>query len=79
VWRQEVDPERINVSVKETEAIAKWFSSASALYMLWLNSGEYEEYAKARLLNPNGQINKEGRKIAKDLSKRIPTQLWILS
>lgn len=74
--RREVDPERISLSMEETEAIARWFSTASALYRLWLHSGEYEKYAKARLLDPLGEINTEGRKIAQDLSRKIPTQIW---
>ncbi len=74
--RREVDPERINLSLEETEAIARWFSAASALYRLWLHSGDYEEYAKAQLLDPFGEINREGRQIAKDISSKIPTQLW---
>jgi predicted nucleic acid-binding Zn ribbon protein len=74
--RREVDPERISLSSTETESIARWFSSSRALYRLWLNSGEYENYAKARLLDPNGQINREGRQIAKQLSTKIPTLMW---
>jgi hypothetical protein len=74
--RREVDPERINLSMEETEAIARWFSAASALYRLWLLSGEYEEYAKARLLDPLGEVNTHGLKIANDLSGKISTQMW---
>jgi hypothetical protein len=74
--RCEVDPERISLTMQETESIARWFAVASALYRLWLNSGEYEAYAKECLLDPNGQVNKEGRAIAQSLSAKIPTQLW---
>lgn len=75
--RKEVDPERLKLTVEETEAIAGWFSPASALYRLWLDSGEYEEYAKARLLDPNGQVSQDGLKVARMLSARIPTRLWL--
>lgn len=74
--RREVDPERISLTSDETEAIARWFSAHSSLYRLWLDSGEYENYAKERLLDPNGQINVAGRQIAHELSARIPTQMW---
>jgi hypothetical protein len=74
--RKEVDPERLKLTIEETEAVAGWFSTASALYRLWLDSGEYEEYAKARLLDPNGQVNRDGLKVARTLSARIPTRLW---
>lgn len=76
VCRREVDPERVNLTGSETEAIAHWYSAASALYRLWLDSGEYEAYAKEQLLNPNGQINRVGREIAIAMSVHHPTQLW---
>lgn len=76
VCRREVDPERISLSSDETEAIASWFSASNALYRLWLHSGEYENYAKGRLLDPNGQINTTGIEIARSLSAKLPTQLW---
>jgi hypothetical protein len=74
--RREVDPERIALNANETDAIARWFSASSALYRLWLHSGEYEDYAKQRLLDPNGQINVSGRQIARELSSKIPAQMW---
>jgi hypothetical protein len=43
----------------------------------WLDSGEYEEYAKARLLDPQGQVNRDGLQLARMLSERIPTRLWV--
>ena len=76
VCRRGVDPEQISLSSDEAEAIASWFSASSALYRLWLHSGEYENYAKERLLDPNGQINRVGREIARSLSAKIPTQMW---
>lgn len=75
--RREVDPERLGLSAEETDSVAGWFSVASALYQLWLASGEYELYAKERLLDPKGQVNQLGLKIAAELSARLPTQLWM--
>jgi hypothetical protein len=78
--RREVDPERLQLTAAETDAVASWFSVvASALYKLWLDSGEYEHYAKERLLDPNGQVNVRGLAIARTLSQRIPTRLWFFS
>lgn len=74
--RKEVDPESLKLTVEETEAVVSWFSTAGPLYQLWLNSGEYEEYAKARLLDPDGQVNRDGLKAARMLSSRIPTLVW---
>jgi len=58
--RKEVDPERLLLTVEETEAVARWFSAADALYRLWLDSGEYEVYAKSCMLDPKGQVNHDG-------------------
>jgi hypothetical protein len=74
--RGEVDPERLHLTAEETELVASWHSAATALYRLWLDSGEYEDYAKSRLLDPNGQVNRQGLQVARVLSQRIPTRLW---
>lgn len=74
--RREVDPELLTLTAAETEAVASWFSVASALYRLWLDSGAYEAFAKAQLLDPNGEVNLNGLKVAHLLSARLPTRLW---
>ena len=74
--RREVDPERLQLSPEETNSVADWLSAATSLYRLWLDSGEYESYAKSCLTNPESQINRRGREIAQTLSQRKPTQLW---
>jgi hypothetical protein len=75
--RKEVDPQRLGLTVSETESVASWFSVASALYRLWLDSGAYEAYAKAELIDPQGQVNRDGVQLARMLSTRLPTRLWL--
>ena len=77
--RKEVDPERLRLTVEETEAVASWFAAADALYRLWLDSGEYEVYAKSCMLDPKGQVNRDGLALAKMLASKIPTRLWFFS
>jgi hypothetical protein len=77
--RKEVDPERLGLSVEEVESVASWFSVADALYRLWLDSGEYEIYAKRCLVDPKSQVNKDGLRVANMLSAKIPTRLWFFS
>ena len=72
----EIDPERLQLTDDEVESIAGWYSVASSLYRLWLDSGEYEDYAKQRLLDPQGQVNRQARELAIALSIRIPTRFW---
>ena len=75
--RREVDPERLDLTAEETDEVAGWFGQARALYALWLASGEYEDYSKARLLDMQGQVNKDGLAAVELLSQRIPTRLWV--
>lgn len=75
--RREVDPERIGLTPEEADEVARWFMQAQALYALWLHSGEYEDYAKSKLLDVKGQVNKDGLAVAERLSKKIPTWLWL--
>ncbi len=74
--RCEIDPERLQLTDNEVESIAGWYSVASALYRLWLDSGEYEDYAKQKLLDPQGQVNQQARELAIALSTRMPTRFW---
>lgn len=75
--RKEIDPERLQLTEQATALVANWFFAASALYRLWLHSGEYEEYAKLQLLNIEGQVNRDGLALAEMLSSIIPTKLWL--
>jgi hypothetical protein len=75
--RREVDPERLQLTARETGMVADWFSAENALYRLWLHSGEYEQYAKQQLLDIAGQVNRDGLEIAEMLSSKIPTKLWL--
>lgn len=74
--RCEIDPAVLALTISETEAVATWFSVASALYRLWLDSGAYEAFAKTQLVDPNGAVNLAGIALARTLSARLPTRLW---
>lgn len=64
----EVFPERIGYSTETAESISNWRSMHSSLYRLWLSSGEYEDWARERLQDPNGQVNRLGYDIVADLN-----------
>jgi len=72
----EIDPERLKLANKEVDAIGSWDQFFSSLYELWLSSGEYEKWAKERLLDKRGQVNIEGIAVAKLLSNQWPTYYW---
>lgn len=71
-----IDPERLQLTDKDVEAIGSWHNVFSSLYLLWLDSGEYEGYAKQQLLNKDGQVNKQGMQVARMLSNRWPSYFW---
>lgn len=74
--RKEIDPERLGLTSGEVDEIASCFGVYEALYRLWLDSREYEDYAKTKLIDPAGQVNRDGLAIAQKLSQKWPTHYW---
>ena len=64
----EILPERVGYSADTAESIANWRSLHSSLYRLWLSSGEYENWARVQLLDPNGEMNRLGYDIVAELN-----------
>jgi hypothetical protein len=74
--RKEIDPERLGLTAREVDEVAGCFGVYVSLYELWLDSGEYEAFAKAKLLDPQGQVNRAGMEIARRLSQKWPSYYW---
>lgn len=72
----EIAPERIGFDAKLADEIAAWRSVHRSLYCLWLDSGEYEEWAKRQLLDPAGRVNCLGRELASELNEWLRTYFW---
>ena len=58
------------------EEIANWLSAYDSLYRLWLDSGEYEDWAASCLADPFGQVNRQGREIVARLNSIAPAYYW---
>lgn len=71
-----VDPQTLALGEEQVDRVASWHGQFGALYDLWLDSGEYEAWAKAQLLNPQGQVNRSGLAAASALSRTVPTYYW---
>jgi hypothetical protein len=69
----EIDPEKIGLNAKEVDVIANWFRVEQSLYSLWIDSAEYETWAKEKLTDKNGQVLKMGLEAAAILSSKYPT------
>ena len=76
VCKNEIEPSLLDLDIELIEEIASWLSVYDALYNLWLNSGEYEDWAKQKLLDKNGEVNKAGMALANKLSEKYPTYYW---
>jgi hypothetical protein len=71
-----VPPERLGFDARFAEDIASWLSIHDSLFRLWLDSGEYEAWAAARLSDPHGQVNQTGRAIVAQLNDLAPAYYW---
>src|SRR3954447_11247361 len=72
----EVPPERLELPGELVDAIASWDWEHGALLTLELASGDYEQWARARLLDPAGVTNIEGRELAQKITSLRPCYLW---
>lgn len=73
---REVPPERLDLTQDLVDEIASWDREHGAIATLELESGEYEEWAIGRLLDPASPTNVEGRELAQRLSEQRRTYLW---
>src|SRR5262245_48065353 len=69
---RKVPPERIGFSESLAENLAFWRTLYRALELLWLDSGEYEDWARARLEDPVGRLNVQGLAITAELNVQYP-------
>ena len=72
----EVPPERLGFGQELANAIADWLRTYGPIDALELQSGEYEEWARAELMNPDSPPNREALKLARRLNKLVPTYFW---
>ena len=54
----------------------KWNSLYRALYILWIDSNEYESWALEKLADPKGRVNKLGFEIIQQLSSMRKAFYW---
>ena len=72
----EVPPERLSLTADLAEEIASWDWEHGAIETLELASGEYEEWARLRLLDPASPTNVKGRQLAEKVSTLRPCYFW---
>jgi hypothetical protein len=72
----EVAPERLALPQKLAETVASWASFHDCFYLLWLDSGEFEEWAKVQLESPMSPVNRRGLEVASELSQHRECYYW---
>jgi hypothetical protein len=72
----EVAPERVGFSEELAEKLAFWRNLHRGLMTLWLDSGEYESWARNQLENPSGQVNTRGLTVVNELARGRSVYYW---
>jgi len=74
--RREVEPGKLGITSALAEEIHKWNGLYESLYLLWLDSGEYEVWAQQRLSDPQGSVNRRGLELVQQLSVYRDAYYW---
>jgi hypothetical protein len=73
----EVSPERLGLDRDLADAIADWLRTYGAIDALELQSGDYEQWARTELLNPDSSPNQEGLELVRRLNELVRTYFWV--
>jgi hypothetical protein len=73
----EVPPERIALPPDLADTLGQWNGVYEALYTLWLDSDEYEHFARATLEDFRSSINQRGFDLAQRLNELVPCHYYV--
>jgi predicted nucleic acid-binding Zn ribbon protein len=66
----ERDPAGLDLDERLIEDIAHWRNLYDAIDQLWLDSGDYEEWAEREMADLDSSVNREGRTVQARLNQR---------
>jgi hypothetical protein len=72
----EVEPERLGLTARLADVVASWLRTYEAIDALELQSGEYEQWARGELLNPESPANIEGMQVTRELNELNRCYFW---
>jgi len=72
----EVDIIQFTFSKELIHKIASWRNFHDCFYRLWLDSKEFEDWAKEQLSNPNSPVNKRGLAIKNEIGRSYECFYW---
>jgi predicted nucleic acid-binding Zn ribbon protein len=64
------------MSSQLAEALATWRSFHDCFYKLWLDSGEFEEWARLQLCDPHSPVNARALSLRSELDQVHRTYYW---
>jgi hypothetical protein len=73
----EVPPERISLQPDLAEQIGQWASFQAAFETLWLDSREYEDFARSVLEDFNSPLNQRGYSLSQKLDAHIACRYFL--
>ncbi len=72
----EIRPESLNLNVTLIDDLARWASIYDAVYRLWLDSGEYEEWAEKQLSDIHSPVNQRGMELLPAMNQIRRCYYW---
>src|SRR3989442_641341 len=72
----EVPPERLGFSEELAEELAFWTTFHDAFYHLWLDSGEFESWAKSQLSDVASPVSVRGLELCRKLNEIRNCYYW---
>ncbi len=72
----EVPAERLRPTPELADEIASWREFYGCFYKLWLDSGEFENWARVQLSDPHSAANERGYMVCAKLSTIRPCYYW---
>ena len=73
----EVPPENLSLPPDLAEDLGEWAWFFEALHALWLDSGEYEDFARTALEDFDAPVNRRGYALAQKLNALVPSHYFI--
>ncbi len=72
----EVSLNQLNFTTDLFDKIADWRNFHDSFYKLWLDSGEFEKWAKEHLSSANSPVNKRGLILRDKIAESIQCYFW---
>lgn len=72
----EVGPEALGLDDALTAQIRQWQSFHDCFYLLWLDSGEFEQWAEAQLQDPASPVNSRALELVRELNSFRRAYYW---